>query len=124
MWRAVAEAPLERLSEICSELPEAERELAGRHAGFRVRGKTFAWFLDDHHGDGIVAVSIKVAPGRNEELTAGDPERYFMPAYSGPRGWVALRLDTPSVDWDEVAGLVIESYMLIAPKRLGARLMP
>ena len=43
-----------------------------------------------------------------------------MPSYVGPRGWVALRLDTPKVDWDEVADLVTEAYLLAAPKRLAA----
>ena len=36
---------LERLSEICAGLPGAEREISGRHAVFRVRGRTFAYFL-------------------------------------------------------------------------------
>ena len=35
-------AALERLSAICLELPEAKREVSGRHASFRVRGRTFA----------------------------------------------------------------------------------
>ena len=41
-----------------------------------------------------------------------------MPAYVGPRGWVALRLDVGGLDWNEVAELVVGSYKLIAPKRL------
>jgi len=41
-----------------------------------------------------------------------------LPSYIGPRGWIALRLDSGKVDWDEVAELVVGSYRLIAPKRL------
>jgi predicted DNA-binding protein (MmcQ/YjbR family) len=41
-----------------------------------------------------------------------------MPAYIGPRGWVALRLDIGKIDWDEVAELVAGSYRLAAPKKL------
>jgi hypothetical protein len=113
---------LTRLTKILVALPEVERSVHGTHATFTVRKKNFAYFLDDHHGDGIVAVSCRAAPGENEALIASDPERYYMPSYVGPRGWVALRIDTPKVDWDEVADLVTEAYLLAAPKRLAAQL--
>ncbi len=109
---------LQRVSEICAELPEATREVSGRHGVFKVRGRTFAYFLDDHHGDGIVGVVGKAAPGEAEALIAGDPERYYPPAYLHHRGWIGLRLDREPVDWEEVAGLVSDSYLLVAPKRL------
>ncbi|HEY6329698.1 MAG TPA: MmcQ/YjbR family DNA-binding protein, partial [Blastocatellia bacterium] len=53
-------------------------------------------------------------------LIAAHPERFYMPAYVGSRGWVGLRLDLDSIDWDEVAGLLTGSYCLLAPKRLAA----
>jgi predicted DNA-binding protein (MmcQ/YjbR family) len=31
-----------------------------------------------------------------------------------------VRLDLPTVDWDEVSELVVDSYRLVAPKRLAA----
>lgn len=113
-------SPLERLSDILLALPEVEREDAGRHAGFKVRERTVAWFTEDHHGDGMIGVTCKAHPGENEALIARSPERYFMPSYLGAKGWVGLRLDTPSVDWREVGHLVSESYRLVAPKRLAA----
>jgi predicted DNA-binding protein (MmcQ/YjbR family) len=85
-----------------------------------VRKKTFAYYLDDHHGDGIVALSCKVLPHENAALVAASPARFYLPAYIGPRGWVALRLDVGDVDWDEVTELVAGSYMLVAPKRLAS----
>ncbi|HET9225798.1 MAG TPA: MmcQ/YjbR family DNA-binding protein [Thermoanaerobaculia bacterium] len=109
---------LTKLSDICLELPEAIRTDSGRHSGFSVRKKTFAWFLDDHHGDGIVSVCCKMGLGENEEIVQADPERFYLPAYVGHRGWVALRLDLGEIDWEEVAGLVVGSYTLVAPKKL------
>jgi hypothetical protein len=109
-----------RLTKICLALPEASREYHGRHAAFRVRKKTFAYFLNDHHGDGIVAVTCKVLPGDNTALIAANPARFYMPAYIGPKGWVALRLDQGDIDWDEVSELVTGSYRMVAPKRLAA----
>jgi len=109
---------LARLTKICLALPETSRERHGSHAGFRVQKKVFAYFLDNHHGDGIVAVSCKALPGDNTALVAADPARFYLPAYIGPRGWVALRLDRGEIDWDEVSELVRGSYLLMAPKRL------
>ena len=84
----VAEDPrLERLSEICLGLPEAERTLSLPHAGFRVRRKTFAYYLDDHRGDeGIVGLACKAPPGDNTARAQEEPERFYIPAYVGPRG--------------------------------------
>ena len=109
-----------RLTKVCLALPESSRELAGRHARFHVRDKTFAWYLDDHHGDGIVSVSCKMALDENRELAALDPARFYLPAYMAHRGWIALRLDAGKIDWSEVAELVADSYRLVAPKRLAA----
>jgi predicted DNA-binding protein (MmcQ/YjbR family) len=112
---------LDHLSELCLALPEAEREDSGRHAVFRVRGRTFAYFLDDHRGnEGIAGLVCKAPPGESGALIAGDPERYFSPAYLHHRGWIGFRLDTAAVDWDAAEALAIQSYLLTAPKRLAA----
>jgi len=111
---------LQRLSRMCAELPEVLEERHGSHASFSVRGKKFSYFLDDHHGDGIVAVTCKAAPGVNHALIDSDPDRFYMPSYVGPRGWVALRIDRGKIDWDEVGELVTDAYCLTAPKRLAA----
>ena len=81
------------------------REDHGSHATFTVSKKVFAYYLNDHHGDGIVSVCCKVLPGDNERLIAGNPGKFIMPAF-GPRGWVGLRLDRSTVDWPEVKELV------------------
>lgn len=109
---------LVRLTKICLALPQVTRQTHGSHAQFLVGKKTFAYFLNDHHGDGIVSVTGKVLPGENHALAAAQPERFYIPAYIGPRGWVALRLDAGKVDWEEVAELMKCSYRMIAPKKL------
>jgi hypothetical protein len=58
--------------------------------------------------------------GEAEALVSANPERFYRPAYVGPRGWVGLRLDRGEIDWTEVTDLVTESYLLTAPKRLAA----
>jgi hypothetical protein len=115
---------LARLTELALGLPETSRKIYGSHAQFLVRKKTFAYFLDNHHGDGIVAVTCKVLPGENAALAKAQPKRYYLPAYIGPRGWVALRLDLGKIDWNEVRELLLGSYLLAAPKRLAALVAP
>ncbi len=114
-----AEDPrLTRLTKIALALPEATRQIYGSHAQFLIRKKTFSYFLDNHHGDGIVGVTGKVLPGDNKALAESQPDRFYLPAYVASKGWVALRLDVGKIDWEEVKELVIGSYLLIAPKRL------
>jgi phosphoribosylglycinamide formyltransferase-1 len=83
-----------------------------------VAKKTLAYYVDNHHGDGIVSVWCKVLPGDNTALAAAQPDRFYIPAYVGPKGWVALRVDRGEIDWEEVAELMAGSYRLMAPKRL------
>jgi phosphoribosylglycinamide formyltransferase-1 len=109
---------LSRLTKIALAFPEAKRELHGSHATFLVRKKPFAYFLDNHHGDGIVGFTCKVLPGENNAFIAAQPERFYPPAYLASRGWVAVRLDRGEIDWDEVKELLLGSYALLAPKRL------
>ena len=118
------DARLMWLATICEAFPEVERERMGVHSRFVVRKKTFAYFLNDHHGDGIVSLCVKVVPGENSELIASDPERFYRPAYLGANGWVGLRLDVGEIDWDEVAAFAANSYRLLAPRRLAAQLDP
>jgi phosphoribosylglycinamide formyltransferase-1 len=94
------------------------REVKGGHAAFAVRKKKFVYFLNDHHGDGIVGFACKVLPGDNDVLVQAFPQRFYRPAYLASSGWVALRLDRGKVDWTEVAELVTTSYRLLAPKTL------
>ena len=60
-------------------------------------------------------------PGVQAELVEAEPDRFYRPPYVGPSGWVGVRLDR-DVDWDEVAGILADSYRKVAPKSL-ARLL-
>ena len=123
----VAKAALERLTKICLALPEATSEKHSRHATYRVGKKTFAYFLDNHHGEGVIAACFKVQarsaaerPREAAKLVASDPEQLYVPAYIGARGWLGQRVDTKRVDWKRIAERVLASYLSVAPKRLAA----
>jgi predicted DNA-binding protein (MmcQ/YjbR family) len=109
----------ERLISLCCSLPEAEAERAGAtHFAFKVRKKIFAYYSFDHHGDGVIALWCKAPPSERDRLVQESPSRYFVPPYVGPKGWVALRLDTARVDWKAVKELAFVSYFLTAPASL------
>ncbi len=112
-----------KLVDLCTGLPQASIAAVGqRHLRLAVRRKTFAYYLNDHHGDGITCVCCKSTLAQQRQLVARDPARYCVPAYLGPSGWVSLRLDTPKVDWDEVLERVVQAYRLQAPRRLAAEM--
>ena len=110
---------IEQIKKICAALPECE--VAGsQHHKLTVRGKTMGWHTVDHHGDGRVALTIRVAKGENAELVASDPKKFFMPPYMAHHGYVGVYLDVGKVDWTEIAEFVVDAYKLAAPKKLAA----
>jgi hypothetical protein len=104
-------------------LVESLREAAavpagGRHLSLEVRGKRFGWFLDDHHGDGRLALNLKGSKGVGDALIAKAPNRFYVPRYIGHHGWIGVWLDFPAPDWNEIGKLIKDAYLLAAPKRL------
>jgi len=119
---ADVEAALAGVRKVCLALPEATERLSHGSPTFFVRDKkTFVMFLNDHHGDGRLALWCAAPVGAQAELVEQDPERFFRPPYVGHRGWIGVRLDR-DLDWDEVAGICEDAYRQVAPKRLVALL--
>ncbi len=113
---------LDRLRELCLALPEAAEKLTWEETPtFRVRDKIFAMYAGDRERSGRPALWCKAPPGAQQALVGGEPDRFFAPPYLARSGWLGVYLDR-TVDWDDVAGLVEESYRMTAPKRLLARL--
>jgi hypothetical protein len=110
-------AELARVREICLELPEVTERLSHGSPTWFAGKKTMVMFLDDHHGDGRLALWVAAPPGVQRDMVEQEPERFFVPPYVGTRGWLGLRLDR-SPDWDEVADIVEEAYRVVAIKRL------
>jgi hypothetical protein len=114
-----ARRPIDRIRQVCLALPEAVEQPFGGHTSpaFRVRHKLFVMTSEDG-----TSMTCKGDRGVQQALIAQDPDRYFSPKYVGPKGWVGITLTNPStIDWDEVSELMVESYCLIAPKKLAAQ---
>jgi len=111
----------ERLATICAALPEVAIEPRGDgHIAFRVRRKIFAYYLFDHHDDGMIAFCCKSSLSEQRRLVKDDTDAFFVPAYLGSKGWVAIRLDLDEVDWETVSELARRAYQDVAPKKLAA----
>ena len=109
---------LTAVRKICLALPEVSERLShGSPAWFIREKRTLAMFVEDHHGDGVLGIWCPAFPGVQEEMVALEPERFFRPPYVGPSGWIGVRLDR-DVDWDEVRGILTDSYRKVAPKTL------
>ena len=110
-----------RLVKICESFPEVLTEPVGEgHIAFRIRKRIFAYYLFDHHGDGIIAFTCKSTLSEQRRLVKDDPESFFVPAYLGSKGWVAIRLDLDEVDWKTVGELARRAYQDVAPRKLAA----
>jgi len=114
---------LEQVREKALKLPETGEKLSHGSPGFFVQGgKFFAYFSANHHGNGKIALIVKVG-GLDEQLQLieNDPERYSRPAYFGD-GWVAVRLDIGGTDWEHIADWLQRSWRMSAPKKLTSML--
>jgi len=119
----VPPSPLARLRRLCLSLPEAHEVEAWGAPTFRVKNKMFAMYAaaENHHGGGRPAAWCKATPDNQSLMVRARPDRFFVPPYMGPSGWVGVWLDR-RVAWKELDELLPDSYRLAAPKRLLARL--
>ncbi|MGH7435582.1 MAG: hypothetical protein ACRENE_07895, partial [Polyangiaceae bacterium] len=117
----VARAALERLTAVCLALPDVTCERDRNYATFRVKKKPFVYFVDNHHGDGIVAACVKGDKREHARAIAADPARFYLPAYIGAHGYLGIRIDTKRVDWKLVAQRVAAAHALVRPAPSSAR---
>jgi hypothetical protein len=114
----VPPSKLERVRKIALALPEVNERLSHGSPTWFIRDKkTFVSYLDDHHGDGRLALWCAAPLGAQAMLVDEEPDRFFVPAYVGHRGWIGVRLDR-SVDWGEIEVILEDAYRCVAPKTL------
>src|SRR3954449_12776307 len=111
--------PIDRVREIALALPDTSERLSHGEPNWFVGKKVFGSWEDHHHGDPIVGLWLAAPPGLQEILIDAQPDCYYRPKYVGHRGWIGVNMEGP-LDWDDVAGLIRDSYRIVAPKRLAA----
>jgi YjbR len=121
---------LERVRSICMALPETHEQSAWVGLRWRIRHHTFAHLLMVIDGkpqsharvtgtDGPITVLTFKAPTSEVEAFASMGAPYFYGGWG--RDSVGLVLDHDT-DWDEAEELLTESFRVMAPKTIVARL--
>jgi len=111
-----------RVRKLCLALPEVtERPSHGAPTFFVRDKKSIATVWNDHHGDGRVGLICAAPPGVQQQLVDEEPDRFYVPAYVGHRGWIGVRLDR-KVDGDEIDEILRDAYRCVAPAKLVAEM--
>src|SRR4051812_28887097 len=79
-------AALALTRDICLSLPDTEEKIAWGSPTFRVHGRLFVMFTNNHHGDGRIAIWCAALSGAQQDLVAADPKHFFVPPYVGVGG--------------------------------------
>lgn len=74
-------------------------------------------YMNNHHGDGRLALWCASSPEIQRMLVKAAAEHYFIPPYVGHLGWIGVRLDR-KLGWDEIAGVIEDAYLTVAPMKL------
>lgn len=117
-----AAGPLARVRKLCLALPDTTEKIAWGAPTFRVKGKIFVMYADNHHKDGRVAIWCMAPAGAQKTFVAADPEHFFVPPYVGPYGWLGVRLDR-KLSWSVTGDIIEEAWrerggpQLESPKR-------
>jgi hypothetical protein len=109
----VAEA-LAKVRAACLAMPETSERLSHGGPAFFIRSKKcFVMFLDNHHGDGRLAIWCAAPDGVQADLVETDPERFFRPPYVGHLGWLGVQLSR--IEDAELNAICREAFATVAP---------
>jgi predicted DNA-binding protein (MmcQ/YjbR family) len=111
--------------ELCLAFPSVEEFESHGSPNYRARegarkGKVFAVFALNHHGDGHVAVWLNTPALEQSRLIASAPKHIFKPQYVGPSGWIGVELNR-GFPWKRVIDLVQMAYLNSSPAKFAVR---
>ena len=110
---------------LCLAFPGVEEFESHGSPNFRARlgkgkGKVFAVFALNHHGDGHVALWLNTPALEQSRLIASAPRHIYKPQYVGPSGWIGVELNR-GFSWKRVIELVHMAYVNSSPAKLVAQ---
>ena len=108
---------------LCLRLPEAEEYTSHGSPNYRVRGKTFATYTINHHGDGRIALLVNRSVPDQTALIENEPSHFFVPPFVGHRGWEGIHLNQ-GLAWSRINHELEAGYMRVAPKALAVAIEP
>jgi hypothetical protein len=114
--QTAADKQLAKVRACCLALPEVTEKPSHGAPTFFYKKRVFVYFLDNHHGDGRLALWCAAPPDAQAMLVDSNPDHYFVPPYVGYRGWVGVRLDRDAA-WPEIAAVIESAYQHLQAKR-------
>ena len=119
-YAAVDKDVLVQLAEICLALPETWTEPAWTGHRFLIRKRNFVHVFALHNDHkGIDTLLSFRSPDEEREVLVASGHPFYRPGWGTDTIGMVL---TDNADWDEVEELMIESYCVLAPKKLVAQL--
>ncbi len=110
--------PVQKLREICLDLPETEERVSHGEPGWFVgKGPQFVSYPERFTVDDGFQFWCAVPDGSQRILIEADPAKFFVPPHRGRLMWLGVN-PGPNPDWSEVEELVIDAYLTVAPLRL------
>ena len=103
----------ERVRSICMAYPEAAEVLAHGRCTFRAGKRQFAIVGAAHDDVG----AVEFIPDESERHALLERDDVFIPPYEGAYGWLAIRVEADSGDWDLLGELIDTSYRAVALQR-------
>ena len=99
-------------------LPEAVEDHPWGEDVAKVRGRVFVFLSPPASKRQLITVKLVESHGHALAIEGAEPTRYGL----GKSGWVNVPLEAPGLTADLLHDWIEESYRIVAPKRLVARL--
>jgi hypothetical protein len=106
--------------ELCLAFPESEEFESHGSPNYRARkGRVFAVWALNHHGDGHVGLWLNT-PALEQSRLLASSRHLYKPPYVGPSGWIGVELNR-GMSWKRVCELAHLAYLNSSPAKLAAR---
>lgn len=103
--------PIDDVLRLIASLPDVEQRENANYLSFKVRGKGFGYLWPRTH-----TIGLKQPLAEQIALVAERPDVFEVQFTAGEFGWVVVHL--PKIEFDEMRELVVEAWLLSAPKPL------
>lgn len=102
-----------RVRALCSAYPEVAEVISHGRCTFRAGKRQFAIVGAAHQDAG----AVEFIPDDLERPALLERDDVFVPPYEGAYGWLAVRVEADSGDWELLAELLDTSYRRVALQR-------
>jgi hypothetical protein len=97
-------------------LPDVEERVSHGEPTFFAGKKVMAYYVDNHHNDGRLAVWVPAPAGMQEALVSERPDQFFRPPYVGVKGWIGIMLEL--IEDDDLQFFLEQAWLQVATTKM------